>query len=103
MNYTQVLIEECKDLMKLLKTGKISKYDVANTVIDISTLIEAKETNLQVLKERFKVAESNDDKEQIQDAVMNQWKEKIELENLVCILSADLERFMPKKNNIIHF
>ena len=103
MNYMQVLLEECKDLMNLLESGKISKHDAANTLMDIGALIEAKKSNQQALDQEFKDAESDTERNLIRDAIRKQWKEKIELEKLVCILSADLKKFMTKKNNIIQF
>lgn len=105
MDYARAICKEYKDLIKSLEDGKISKYEVANLVLDCSALIEAKKANQKSLRAELEYAKDAEKQEIIQSALRKQQHEQSELENLILSLSISeaLNNISKKENNIIHF
>lgn len=102
MNYARAIY---KDLRKSLEDGKISKYEVANIVLDCSALIEAKKANQKSLRAELKYAKDAVEQEIIRSALRKQQHEQSELEEFILSLSISeaLNNISEKENNIIHF
>lgn len=105
MDYARAISKEYKDLRKSLEDGKISKYEVANLVLDCSALIEAKKANQKSLMAELEFAKDAKEQEIIQSALRKQQHEQLELEEFILSLSITeaLKNTSEKENNIIHF
>ena len=105
MDYARAISKEYKDLRKSLEDGKISKYEVANLVLDCSALIEAKKANQKSLKSELKYTKDAEEQEIIRSALRKQQQEQSDLEEFVLSLSITetLHDTSKKENNIIHF
>lgn len=105
MDYARAICKEYKDLRKSLEDGKISKYEVANLVLDCSALIEAKKANQKSLRAELEYAKDAVEQEIIRSALRKQQHEQSELEEFILSLSISeaLNNISEKENNIIHF
>lgn len=87
MNHMQVLFEECKDLIKLLKFGKIPKYEAATTILEACVLMEGKDRILESLQSAFEETEDDVERKFIEDAMETQCQERKELQKLLVSIS----------------